>query len=185
MSEDLDDLETTSETGETTGEASGETRWLDDNERAAWLTLAGVMMKLPAALDAQLRRDAGLSHFEYLVLAMLSDAPGRTLLMSDLAALANGSLSRLSHVVSKLEQRGWVRRAPCESDGRLTYARLTDDGWAKVVAAAPGHVETIRALVIDPLERSQLGQLQDIGARMLKQLDPRGEGPSWSAKPRE
>src|SRR5690242_15628787 len=144
-------------------ETTGETRWLDDRERAAWLSLVGVVTRLPAALDAQLRRDAGLSHFEYVVLAMLSDAPDRVLLMSELAALANGSLSRLSHVVSKLEKRGWVHRAPCETDGRLTYARLTDDGWAKVVAAAPGHVEAVRSLVIDALTQSQLHQLEQIG----------------------
>jgi DNA-binding MarR family transcriptional regulator len=157
-------------------EATGETRWLDDEERAAWLTLARVMMKLPAALDAQLRRDAGMSHFDYLVLAMLSEAPGRTLLMSDLAALANGSsLSRLSHVVSRLEKRGWVHRAPCKSDGRLTYAHLTDDGWVQVAAAAPGHVETVRSLVIDALTRSQLDQLAEIGDQVLKQLDPGGD----------
>jgi DNA-binding MarR family transcriptional regulator len=161
MSEDLDDLETTDGT-----------RWLDDKERAAWLSLARVLMRLPAALDTQLRRDAGLSHFDYLVLAMLSDAPDRTLLMSELAALANGSLSRLSHVVSKLEKRGWVHRAPCPSDGRFTYARLTDDGWAKVVAAAPGHVETVRSQVIDALTKTQLRQLEEIGEHVLKQLDP-------------
>jgi DNA-binding MarR family transcriptional regulator len=164
MSEDLDALETTDET-----------RWLDDDERAAWLNLAGVLMKLPAALDTQLRRDAGLSHFDYLALVILSDAPDRTLPMSELAALANGSLSRLSHVVSKLEKRGWVLRAPCTSDGRLTYARLTDDGWAKVVAAAPGHVETVRSLVIDALTKSQLRQLAKIGGRVLEQLDLRGD----------
>jgi DNA-binding MarR family transcriptional regulator len=174
MSEDLDGVETTDAT-----------RWLDDRERAAWLNLAGVLTRLPAALDTQLRRDAGLSHFEYVVLAMLSDAPDRVLLMSDLAALANGSLSRLSHVVSKLEKRGWVHRAPCESDGRLTYARLTDDGWAKVVAAAPGHVETVRSLVIDALSKSQLGQLEEIGEQVLKQLDPYGDRPAWVARSRK
>jgi DNA-binding MarR family transcriptional regulator len=174
MSEDVDDQETT-----------GETRWLNDGERAAWLNFAAILTKLPAALDTQLRRDAGLSHFEYVVLAMLSDAPERTLLMSDLAALANGSLSRLSHVVSRLEKRGWVHRAPCESDGRLTYARLTDDGLAKVVAAAPGHVEAVRSLVIDALSTSQLGQLEEIGGQVLKRLDPHGERPSWAGTSRK
>jgi hypothetical protein len=85
-------------------------RWLTDDERDAWMPLIGVLIKLPAALDAQLQRDSGLSHFEYMVLSRLSEAPERTLRMSDLAVLANGSLSRLSHVVTRLERRGWVRR---------------------------------------------------------------------------
>jgi DNA-binding MarR family transcriptional regulator len=105
--------------------------------------------------------------------------------MSALAALANGSLSRLSHVVSRLDKRGWVHRAPCESDGRLTYARLTDDGRAKVVAAAPGHVGTVRSLVIDALTENQLHQLAEIGEQVLKQLDPRGDRQAWASRSRK
>jgi DNA-binding MarR family transcriptional regulator len=149
-----------------------ETRWLSADEQDAWLTLAGVLVKLPSALDAQLERDAGLSHFEYLVLAGLSEAPGRTLRMSNLAVFANGSLSRLSHVVKRLEQRGWVRREPCRDDGRYTNAILTEEGYAKVVASAPGHVETVRALVIDTLTPEQLAQLRDIGGKILAKVDP-------------
>ena len=102
-------------------------RWLTSQERASWLSLAAMMIKLPCALDAQLQRDAGLSHFEYQVLAGLSEAPDRSLRMSDLAVLANGSLSRLSHVVNRLERRGWVRRAADPADGRFTLATLTED----------------------------------------------------------
>src|ERR1700749_3273287 len=110
-----------------------EPRWLDADEQASWLRLAGLMIKLPAALDAQLQRDAGISHFEYMVLSQLSEAPGRVLRMSALAELVNGTLSRLSHVVKRLEKQGWVRRAPCPTDGRATNAILTDEGFAKVV----------------------------------------------------
>lgn len=149
-------------------------RWLSETERDAWMPLAGLMIKLPAALDAQMQRDAGISHFEYMVLAGLSEAPGRTLRMSDLAFLANGSLSRLSHVVKRLEQRGWVRRDPCPEDGRFTNAVLTDEGYRKVVASAPGHVETVRALVVDALTATQLRQLRDIGTRILVNVDPSG-----------
>src|SRR5215813_11785009 len=105
-----------------------EPRWLDAHERETWLALASVLIRLPAALDAQLQRDAGISHFEYQVLAGLSMSPGRTLRMSVLAALAEGSLPRLSQVVARLEKRGWVRRAPDPADGRFTLAILTDDG---------------------------------------------------------
>ncbi len=149
-----------------------EPRWLTDDEQDAWRALATVLLKLPAALDAQLQRDAGLSTFEYLVLSGLSEAPDRTLRMSDLAELANGSLSRLSHVVTRLEQRGWVRREVCPEDGRCTNAVLTTAGQRKVAAAAPGHVETVRHLVIDALTAAQVRQLRDIGRRVARRVDP-------------
>lgn len=145
-------------------------RWLTAEERESWLALAGVLVRLPAALDAQLRGDAGISHFEYQVLAGLSEAPQWTLRMSDLAVFANGSLSRLSHVVNRLERQGWVRREPCRGDGRITNARLTDAGWAKVVATAPGHVEMVRSLVFDGLTAMQARQLRDIGRQVLRRI---------------
>jgi len=145
-----------------------ETQWLDGLEMEAWLPLARLMIRLPAALDGQLRRDAGVSHFEYAVLARLSEAPDRTLRMSTLADFANGSLSRLSHVVARLEAQGWVTRRPCPEDGRYTDAILTDQGFAKVVETAPGHVAAVRRLVIDPLTRTQLRQLSAITSRILE-----------------
>jgi DNA-binding MarR family transcriptional regulator len=158
--------------GET--EADVETRWLDVEERAAWLSLASLMIKLPAALDAQLQRDAGLSHFEYSVLAGLSEAPGGALRMSVLAAHADGSLPRLSQVVARLERRGLIRRTPDPDDGRYTLAVLTDAGRAIVTAAAPGHVETVRNMVFDPLTKPKVRQLRDICLRILGAVDPGG-----------
>jgi DNA-binding MarR family transcriptional regulator len=157
-------------------DGAGQPRWLTPAERDAWVSLAGVLIKLPAALDTQLQRDAGLSHFEYMVLSGLSEAPGHTLRMSDLAELANGSLSRLSHVVTRLERRGWVRRQACPGDGRYTNAVLTAEGWEKVVATAPGHVETVRALVVDALSAAQIGQLHDIARRVMARVAP---GDDW------
>ncbi|MDV7135953.1 MarR family winged helix-turn-helix transcriptional regulator [Williamsia muralis] len=142
------------------------TRWLDEQEMEAWLQVAVLLSRLPHALDAQLLRDAQLTHFEYEVLAALSEAPERTLRMSALAELANGSLSRLSHVVKRLEQREWVYRSACPEDGRFTNAVLTDAGWEKVVQTAPGYAENVRRLVIDPLTRAQLRQLAAIGRRI-------------------
>ena len=147
-------------------------RWLSEEETQSWLALVSMVIRLPAALDAQLVRDAGISHFEYQVLAGLSMSPERTRRMSDLAAFADGSLSRLSQVVSRLENRGWIRRTPDPTDGRYTLARLTDDGWDKVVATAPGHVEEVRRLVFDPLTRAQHRQLRDIGHRIVRAIDP-------------
>src|SRR5690349_10793982 len=120
---------------------SEEPRWLAPDEQEGWLALLGLMMRLPAALDAQLQRDAGINHFEYMILAGLSGAPDRTLRMSRLAAMAEGSLARLSHAVGRLEKRGWVRREPDPADGRYTLAIMTDAGFEKIVSTAPGHVE--------------------------------------------
>src|SRR3954447_17468645 len=150
-------------------------RWLEEEEMAAWLALAGLLIRLPTALDAQLLRDAGISHFDYTVMAMLSMSPERTMRMSELAAVANGSLSRLSRVVDRLERRGWVFRRPDPSDGRFTLAILTQEGWDKVVASAPGHVEAVRRFVFDALTKAQVRQLGDIGTRIQRAIDPESD----------
>jgi len=150
-------------------------RWLSAGELEAWKPIGGLLLKLPAALDTQMQRDSGLSHFEYLVLANLSEAPGRTRRMSLLAALANGSLSRLSHVVKRLEGKGWVTRQSCAEDGRYTNAVLTDEGYAKVVASAPGHVEAVRTLVLDALTDDELEVLGVMARRILDRLDETGD----------
>ena len=150
------------------------TRWLDDKEMAAWLRLVAVVELLPGVLDSQLRRDSGLTHFEYYVVAVLSEAPRRTLRMSGLAQRTNATLARLSHVVRRLEARGLVERFPCPEDARGTNARLTDAGWETVVAAAPGHVTTVREHVLDALSREQVAQLTEITTALLTRLDPEG-----------
>lgn len=150
------------------------TEWLDETERAAWLRLVAVVELLPGVLDGQLRSSAGLTHFEYFVLAMLSEAPERTLRMTTLAQRTNATLPRLSHVVRRLEERGIIERFPCPEDGRATNARLTETGWDAVVAAAPGHVTTVRRNVLDPLTREQLTQLRVIADALLTRLDPDG-----------
>ena len=152
-------------------DAPQEPRWLDAEEMQAWLALTRVLIRLPAALDAQLHRDAGISHFDYQVLALLSEAPGRTRRMSELATQAEGSLPRLSQVVARMERRGWIRRTPDPADGRYTLATLTDQGLAKVTEAAPGHVEEVRRLVFDPLTKTQPRQLHEIGGRIVRAID--------------
>ncbi|MFY1653839.1 MarR family winged helix-turn-helix transcriptional regulator [Solwaraspora sp. WMMB762] len=146
--------------------------WLDKEELETWFALAGVLARLPGALDRQLQRDAGISHFEYQVMAALSETPERTMRMSRLAMIADGSLSRLSQVVTRLEKRGWVCRTPDPTDGRYTLATLTDDGWDKLVATAPGHVAEVRRLVFDPMTKAQCRQLRDIGRRITTTIDP-------------
>jgi DNA-binding MarR family transcriptional regulator len=148
--------------------------WLSDEERAAWVRLIALVELLPGVLDGQLRRDAGLSNFEYFVLAMLSEAPDRVLRMTDLAARTNATLPRLSHVVSRLEDRGLVERTPCPGDRRATNARLTDAGWRTLEDAAPGHVEHVRQNVLDALTPEQVDQLAAIAGAILGRLDPDG-----------
>jgi DNA-binding MarR family transcriptional regulator len=152
-------------------------RWLDEGERETWLALVAMMIRLPAALDTQLQRDAGISHYEYQVLAVLSEAPQRTMRMSALAQLTEGSLPRLSQVVARLEKRGWVSRRADPADGRYTLASLTAPGWDKITACAPGHVETVRRLVLDPLTSAQAGQLRDISRRVMFAIDPAQKTP--------
>ena len=150
------------------------TGWLTEDERAAWLRLVAVVELLPGVLDSQLRAEAGLTHFEYFVLAMLSEAPERTVRMAALAQRTNATLPRLSHVVRRLEDRGLVERFPCPEDGRATNARLTAAGWDAVVAAAPGHVDTVRRHVLDPLSAVQVEELREIADALLTRLDPDG-----------
>ena len=129
------------------------TRWLTQDELAAWLPLAGVMLRFNSALDSQLVRDSDLTHFDYLCLAMLSEEPGHVTSMSMLAGRTNASLSRLSHVISKLERRGLVTRCPSDVSKRVTNVRMTEQGYAVLVAAAPGHVEHVRSLIFDGPDR--------------------------------
>lgn len=151
--------------------SSDDVPWLDEEERRAWLALTALMVRLEPALDAQLRRDSGLRHFDYAVMAWLSERAGRSMRMSEVAALTEGSLSRTSQVVARLEARGYVVRAPDPDDGRSVLATLTDAGHAAVVDAAPGHVREVRRVVLEPLTRAQVRQLAAIGERILTRLD--------------
>ena len=141
--------------------------WLSDQQQAAWRPFVALLLRLPAVLDAQLQKDAGITQFDYLVLSGLSEAPGRTLRMSELAATASSSMSRLSHVVSRLEAKGWVRREPCPGDGRFINAVLTEEGWRKVEATAPGHVAAVRELLVDTLTSEEFAQLGALSAKIL------------------
>ncbi|WP_146360590.1 MarR family winged helix-turn-helix transcriptional regulator [Arthrobacter yangruifuii] len=147
-------------------------RWLSPDERQAWLALFAVSSLLPATLDADLFRRARITLFDYHVLAMLSEAENRSLPMSELAARSNASLSRLSHVVKKLEQRGWMSRTPSPSDARVTTAALTDEGMAALAQLAPDHVESVRQAVFDGLSDKDVADLERVGKRILARLDP-------------
>ena len=145
--------------------------WLTPAQLDTWKAFTFMLARLPTALEAQLQRDAQLSYIEYYALANLSDAPNHTMRLSELAVLTNAEISRLSHLVTRLEKRGFVRRQPDPTNGRYTNAVLTDAGHEHLVAAAPRHVAAVRELVIDALEDSELNALQGIAQRIIARID--------------
>ena len=145
-------------------------RWLTQQEMAAWLPLVRLLSLLPNALDTQLRQDAGISHVYYQILAILSAAPDRQLRMSELARLAGTSLSRLSHAVTSLQARDWVRRTQSTDDRRGQIAVLTDAGQQALAEAAPGHLAQVRRLVFDQLSDADVEALQYLTSTLLAGL---------------
>jgi DNA-binding MarR family transcriptional regulator len=138
------------------------TRWLSEEEHAAWRAFLQTHQLLSAELDRQLQRDAGMPHAYYAILVCLSEQPGRTMRLSQLADHLDYSLSRLSHAIARMEQAGWLQRRPCTTDKRTTWAVLTDEGAGALAAAAPGHVEAVREHLFDHLSREQVTQLRQI-----------------------
>lgn len=153
-----------------------EPRWLSTEELAVWRNIAGLALFLPGRLEEALQCN-GLNFFEYSAMATLSDAPDRTIQMSSLAHLSNGSLSRLSHAAKRLEKRGWIRRHTSPDDRRVTLATLTDEGYAKLVEVAPAHVESVRRAVFDALTPAQVAELGDICGTLVENINP--GGPPW------
>jgi DNA-binding MarR family transcriptional regulator len=147
-----------------------EPRWLSPAEMAAWLPLVHAVMLLPQALDRQLREDAGIGHVYYQILAMLSDAPDQALRMSELARRTGTSLSRVSHAVGTLEDRGWVSRCPSPDDRRGQVAGLTDDGRRLLERIAPGHVAEVRRVVFDSLSAEDVEDLRRLMEKVLGNL---------------
>jgi DNA-binding MarR family transcriptional regulator len=153
---------------------------LAGDQLEAWAALATMLEWLPAALDAELQRAADLTHFEYGILYALAEDPDHTLRMSVLAGYANSSLTRLSRAVTRLETKGWVRRAADPQDGRYTLATLTRPGSAKFDQATPGHVQNVHRLVLDPLTRAQTRQLGEISRRIMRAIR---DQPGWQPSP--
>ena len=154
------------------GSNSDDTPWLSDGQIHEWKALIALVTALPAALDAQLKRDSGLNTFEYHVLVQLGEAPEYRLPMSALAFAAQGSPSRISHAVRRLEQAGWVVRTGSCEEGHRVDARLTDAGHAKLVASAAGHAREARRLVVDALSADQLAALGDAARGVIAAIDP-------------
>lgn len=155
------------------------TRWLDADEQRAWRAYLSATQLLHTQLDRELQRDSGIPHAYYEILVRLSEAPDRVLRMSELASAAESSRSRLSHAVARLEDAGWVLRESCPTDRRGSFARLTDDGFSALEAAAPAHVASVRRHLLDRLTPQQVGQLREISEAVLggmRAADSPGDG---------
>jgi DNA-binding MarR family transcriptional regulator len=151
------------------------TRWLDDDERQTWLSWIFTTRLLWEEIERDLQLEAGLPFGSYEILVMLSEAPGRTLRMSQLADATQSSRSRLSHAIARLEANGWVRRASCPTDRRGANAVLTEEGFAALAAAAPAHVESVRRHLFDQLTPEHQHQLREIFDALLDHLVPLAE----------
>jgi DNA-binding MarR family transcriptional regulator len=156
------------------------TRWLDAQEQQVWAQLSTMILRLQPVLSARLQREFGISQFEYLMMARLSEAPGSRLRISVLATLTGSSLPRLSQAVSRLEKRGWITRQADAQDSRYTFAVLTPEGLRQLEEAAPSHVEAVREFVFDRLTLAQARQLGAISQRILDGLPADDSWPSTS-----
>jgi DNA-binding MarR family transcriptional regulator len=148
-------------------QATVQTRWLDEDEQVTWRTYLAATKAIGEAIDSQLQRDADIPLTYYEILVRLSEAADRMLRMSQLAERCLASRSRLSHAVTRLEERGWVERRPCADDGRGMLASLTTEGMAALADAAPGHVNAVREQIFDRLTPEQIKQLREIGEAIL------------------
>jgi DNA-binding MarR family transcriptional regulator len=157
-----------------------DTRWLDEDEQRTWRSFVTASRLFFDRIERQLQQEAGLPHAYYEILVRLSEAPGRTLRMSELATTSLASRSRLSHAVARMEEAGWIRRRPFDRDRRGALAELTDAGFARLDAAARGHVETVRELLFDALTPQQQENLREVCDAIVEHLP---EGPRWPAQP--
>lgn len=160
----------------------GSSRFYTADELDTWIPLAALLELLPRELDAQLLRDADLTHFDYFALSMLTNSPAHRLQMKELASMTNATMPRLSHVVSRLEKRGLVAREPHATDARGVDVVITPEGRRVVLQATPSHVETVRGLVLDALDADQRARLGEIAAAVLARIDP--EGRMAASRPR-
>lgn len=149
-----------------------EPRWLSTDEQRVWRSFSVAVTMLRGHVESQLQRGAGMPHTYYEVLVVLSESPGRTLRMSELAEKCHSSRSRLSHAVARLEASGWVQRDSCGTDKRGSFAKLTDRGFAALEAAAPGHVEAVREALFDALTPEQVRALGEISDAIRDKLTP-------------
>ena len=145
--------------------------WLSDEQQSVWRAFLRVSGQLNECVERDMQQVGGMPHAYYLILAMLSEAPDRSLRMNQLAEVVRASQSRVSHAVARLEESGWVRRVPAPGDRRGQIATLTDAGFDRLVEVAPGHAHTVRSIMFDPLSHEQLTQFRDICQTILASME--------------
>jgi DNA-binding MarR family transcriptional regulator len=153
---------------------TAQARWLNEEEQQAWRAYQAASQLLSDHLDRQLQRDSGMPHTYYMLLVWLSESEDRSMRMTELAERSKITRSRLSHAVSRLEKDGWIRREDCATDRRGQLAVLTDDGYAALRAAAPGHADAVRTAVFDRLDAGQVRRLGEIMCTIAEGLSPLG-----------
>lgn len=145
--------------------------WLDDRQQRAWRGWIDASLRIQAAIERQLRDDNGLTADDYEVMVRLSETDDGRMRMSELASCVGNSPSRLSQRIDRMVRDGLVCRDRCENDGRVHYAVLTDDGRARLEAAAPGHVDEVRRQFIDRLAPDEIAFLAEVLPRLAAPLD--------------
>jgi DNA-binding MarR family transcriptional regulator len=153
-----------------TPRAHDDVRWLSPDEQTHWRAFRDGTALLLDVLSRDLDDDSGLSLGEYEVLVRLSEAPARTLRMSELAGELAHSRSRLTHTIRRMESDGLVVRSPCVEDARGVNCTMTDAGWQRIVDAAPRHVESVRTNLVDVLTPDQLSALGEAMAVVIDHL---------------
>jgi DNA-binding MarR family transcriptional regulator len=150
--------------------------WLSDGQQTVWRQYLNISRRLQERIERDVQRRAGMPQAYYLILAMLSEAPGRSLRMNQLADVLDASQSRTSHAVARLEEQGWVRRERTPLDGRGQIASLTDAGWERLTELAPGHAETVRSAMFDPLDEKDLADLGRIYDKIAANMESKTLG---------
>lgn len=148
--------------------------WLSDEQQQVWRAFLRMSGQLNECIERDMQQTGGMPHAYYLILAMLSESPTRSLRMNQLAEAVRSSQSRVSHAVARLEESGWVRRIPAPGDRRGQVAELTDAGYGRLLELAPGHAEVVRSTMFDPLTSRQLDNFRDICTTILKAMADRG-----------
>ena len=145
-------------------------RWLSAEEQATWRAWISASVLLQERLERDMKAQHGLSMAEYEVMVRLSESPERRLRMSELAGRTLASKSRLSHQITRMEEAGLVSRQGCLQDRRGAFAVLTDKGWQALVAAAPDHVRSVRAWLVDTMAPEEFAQLGLLSERVAERL---------------
>ena len=153
---------------------TAEVNWLTDEEQRVWRGFLALSRSMATAIDRQLARDSALSGSEYEVLVPLSESSTGVVRSRDLLRDLGWERSRLSHLLSRMAKRGLLERLPCDSDARGLDVRITPEGRRAIEAAAPAHLEMVRAALIDQLTPGEMDALRSVSGKVVPRLTALG-----------